>query len=41
MGSSEESFFAAIEAGSVDEVRAMVAAEPSLASARDEHGGRR
>ncbi len=38
MGSTEGSFFAAIEAGAADEVRAMVAAEPSLASARDEHG---
>src|SRR4030095_15253621 len=37
MGSTE-GFFAAIEAGSTDEVRAMLAAEPSLASARDEHG---
>ena len=37
MGSTE-GFFAAIEAGAADEVRAMVAAEPSLASARDEHG---
>ena len=37
MGSTER-FFAAIEAGAADEVRAMVAAEPSLASARDEHG---
>jgi ankyrin repeat protein len=38
MGSTEGSFFAAIEAGAAEEVRAMVAAEPSLASARDEHG---
>ena len=37
MGSTER-FFAAIEAGAADEVRAMVAAEPSLASARDEQG---
>ena len=35
---SIEGFFAAIEVGAADEVRAMVAAEPSLASARDEHG---
>ena len=38
MGSSEGAFFAAIEAGAADEVRAMVTAEPSLASARDEQG---
>jgi ankyrin repeat protein len=38
MGSTEGSFFAAIEAGATDEVRAMVASEPSLAAARDEHG---
>jgi uncharacterized protein len=37
MGSTER-FFAAIEAGDADMVRAMVAADPSLASARDEHG---
>ena len=37
MGSTER-FFAAIEAGAANEVRAMVAADPSLASARDEHG---
>jgi uncharacterized protein len=37
MGSTE-GLFAAIEAGAADEVRAMVAAAPSLASARDEHG---
>ena len=37
MGSSE-AFFAAIETGAADQVRRMVAADPALASARDEHG---
>jgi uncharacterized protein len=37
MGSTER-FFEAIEAGDVDRVISMVAAEPALASARDEHG---
>ena len=37
MGSTE-GFFAAIEAGAVDDVRSLVAADPALASARDEHG---
>jgi uncharacterized protein len=38
MGSTEGSLFAAIDAGMADEVRAMIAADPALASARDEHG---
>jgi ankyrin repeat protein len=37
MGSTER-FFAAIDAGDADLVRSMVAADPSLASARDGHG---
>jgi ankyrin repeat protein len=37
MGSTER-FFAAIEAGDADLVRSMAAADPSLASARDEQG---
>ena len=37
MGSTED-LFAAIEAGDADEVRSMVSAEPSLASARDAQG---
>jgi ankyrin repeat protein len=37
MGSTE-AFFAAIEAGDVDRVRSMIAADPSLASARDDLG---
>jgi uncharacterized protein len=37
MGSTER-FFAAIEAGDADLVRSMAAADPSLASARDDQG---
>jgi ankyrin repeat protein len=37
MGSTER-FFAAIEAGDAELVRSMVAADPTLASARDEQG---
>jgi uncharacterized protein len=35
---SIEAVFAAIEAGAANEVRSMIAADPRLASARDEHG---
>ncbi len=37
MGSSD-AFFAAIGSGAADDVRSMIAADPTLASARDEHG---
>ena len=38
MASTSEDLFAAIEAGDVARVRAMLEADPSLASARDAEG---
>ena len=38
MASTREQLFAAIEADDVEEVRRLVAADPSLANARDDHG---
>jgi ankyrin repeat protein len=38
MASTSDGFFAAISDGDVDRVRALLATDPSLATARDEHG---
>jgi hypothetical protein len=41
MASTSDEMFAAIEAGDVDRIRALVAADPALAGARDPRASRR